>query len=678
MSNFIDRLLSRSMKKIKKQYAAFLIVATIISFQLIRSAVLDFIHRRESLEMVNNTTNFHTSREMEVLDSIDERGGPIDPGELFLNSRNCKGCHGYDSAQYGLVTYDSVDVNIYDDWVATMMANSARDPLWRAKVSHEILVNPSHSAELQNTCTKCHAPMGNYMSMYQGNPFYTIADMLSGTDSLGIDGISCMACHMIGTEGLGTMFSGNIPFDTSHVLYGPFTNVTTGPMQLYVGMTPTWSSHVSEGRMCSSCHTLITNTVDLGGTPTGGTFIEQATYHEWLNSTYTSDQVTCQSCHMPQTEDSVRIATGYFGLPYRAPFNEHIFMGSNLFMLKLMKENRTALGVQALDRNYDSVIVATINMLENRTLNVNLSVDSVNFDTAFFTVRLTNKAGHKFPSGYPSRRAVLQFVVVGSSNDTLFKSGFFDPSYEVQNLDPNFEQHYNVISNQNQAQIYEMVPGDVNGDFTSLLERADVMLKDNRLPPEGFLSSSNVYDTVPIVGGAFTDPDFNKSLVGGVEGTGRDYVHFHVPINGYTQPFSIYTSVHYQTIYPRFLENMFTYNSAEIDTFRNMYNASDRTPFIVGADSILNIALGAQIPDLDDLIKVGPTPSQDGLVYVYLPAGADYLKFMLYESNGKFVKTAEYKDHGTQYNIQLPSEKGAYILAILYQGKHFARKLIRN
>jgi hypothetical protein len=666
------------MIKFKKQYVVLLIVVTILSFQLIRSAVLNYIETKARLEALSNTSTFHTDKELAVLDSLHERGGPIDPGELFLNSRNCRGCHGYDSAQYALVTNDSVDVSLYNDWVGTMMANSAKDPLWRAKVSHEILVNPSHSLEIQNTCTKCHAPMGNYMSMYQGNPFYTIANMLADPDTLGLDGVSCMACHMIGDQGLGTLFSGTIPYDTSHVLYGPFTGVQTGPMQLYIGMTPTWSDHMSQGKVCSSCHTLLTNSVDLGGTPTGRTFIEQATFHEWENSTYSGDQVVCQSCHMPPAEDSVRIATGYFGLPKRYPFNQHVFKGSNLFMLKLLKQNRTRLDLKGYDRNFDSTIAANIDMLENRTMNVNLSVDSVNTDTAYFTVRLTNKAGHKFPSGYPSRRAVLQFVVIGSANDTIFQSGMFDPTYEVVNIDPTWEPHYNIISNETQAQIYEMVPGDVNGNFTSLLERADTMLKDNRIPPEGFTTTSPVYDTVQIIGGAATDPDFNLSIINGTEGTGKDYVHFHVPINGYSQPFSIYTYMQYQAVPPGFLEEMFSMNSAEIDTFRNMYMAADQSPYCVGSDSIINIALGVQVPDYDDLIKVGPTPTQDGFVNIYLPGSSPEFKLTLYEANGRFVNTWLHNDLGTFYNIQLPTTKGTYILDMIFKGKHFVRKLIRN
>jgi hypothetical protein len=123
---------------------------------------------------------------------------------------------------------------------------------------------------------------------------------------------------------------------------------------------------------------------------------------------------------------------------------------------------------------------------------------------------------------------------------------------------------------------------------------------------------------------------------------------------------------------------MFTYSSAEIDTFRNMYNASDRSPFLVGADSIINIALGTQIPDYDDLIKVGPTPTLDGIVNVYLPEASDLVKINLYEANGRFVQLWQKKDLQTQYQLELPNTKGTYILDIVYKGKHFVRKLIRN
>jgi hypothetical protein len=358
-------------------------------------------------------------KEIDKLESIFVN--PIDSGEYFLHSAECKTCHGYDPSNYANVDANGNDVNLFDDWEATMMANSAKDPLWRAKVSHEILVNPAHALELQNKCTSCHAPMGHYTSKYKGNPHYTLADL--ATDTLGLDGISCTGCHTIGENGLGygAFYSGNIPYDTNNVLYGPFQNPITGPMQLYVGMTPAYSAHMSESKVCSSCHTLITDVADINGSSTGKTFVEQATYHEWLNSAASVDNITCQNCHMPQITDSVRIANQYLNLPPRSPFNKHKFMGGNAFMIGLIKDNKTRLGITTLDKAFDTTLAATTRMLKYYTLDLDLALDSITTDTAFVKVRLTNKAGHKFPSGYPSRRAILQLVAVGPLNDTIFE-----------------------------------------------------------------------------------------------------------------------------------------------------------------------------------------------------------------------------------------------------------------
>ncbi|MBK7965636.1 MAG: hypothetical protein IPK10_10365 [Bacteroidetes bacterium] len=95
----------------------------------------------------------------------------------------------------GLANVDAngMDVNLYDDWETSMMALAAVDPFWKAKVSHEILVNPTHSLDLQTLCTKCHAPLGHYTAFYKGQPHYTLADL--SIDSLGQSGVSCHGCH---------------------------------------------------------------------------------------------------------------------------------------------------------------------------------------------------------------------------------------------------------------------------------------------------------------------------------------------------------------------------------------------------------------------------------------------------------------------------------------------------
>ena len=144
-----------------------------------------------TLPITQGGNRFHTEKESEQLKHL--RMAPIQPGEYFLHSDNCQGCHGYDSLQYANIDAEGNSVNVYDDWQATMMANSAKDPLWRAKVSHEILVNPSHANELQTKCTSCHAPMGNYTAKFKGHPHYTMSDLEN--DSLGLDGISCVSCQ---------------------------------------------------------------------------------------------------------------------------------------------------------------------------------------------------------------------------------------------------------------------------------------------------------------------------------------------------------------------------------------------------------------------------------------------------------------------------------------------------
>ncbi|MBK6839118.1 MAG: hypothetical protein IPG90_13400 [Bacteroidetes bacterium] len=67
-------------------------------------------------------------------------------------------------------------------------------------------------------------------------------------DTLGLDGVNCASCHAIDST-VGTTFSGIIPYDTTRHIYGPFTLPEVGPMQLYEGYTPTFSTHGSVASM---------------------------------------------------------------------------------------------------------------------------------------------------------------------------------------------------------------------------------------------------------------------------------------------------------------------------------------------------------------------------------------------------------------------------------------------
>ena len=159
---------------------------------------------------------------------------------------------------------------------------------------------------------------------------------------------------------------------------------------------------------------------------------------------------------MQRIEGEFLISSDLPALPRRNFFALHDLVGANTFMLQLMKENAHKLGITASDAHFDSTIAATFNMLQNKTLNMDLSLENVADDTAYFSVNLENKAGHKFPSGYPSRRAFVQFFVLDENGDTLFKSGALTSEYEVEGHDAVFEPHYDSISQSDQVQIYEI------------------------------------------------------------------------------------------------------------------------------------------------------------------------------------------------------------------------------
>ncbi|MEP7264607.1 MAG: T9SS type A sorting domain-containing protein [Bacteroidota bacterium] len=598
----------------------------------------------------------------------------LDSGQYFHHPVVCQGCHGFDSLGLANIDANGHDVNLYDDWSTSMMALSAKDPFWKAKVTHEMQVNPAHANELQTLCTSCHAPMGHYTAKYHGEPFYTLADLY--IDTIGLAGVACMGCHSIGSDGLGSMFSGNIPYDTNKIAYGPFDNPMLGPMQLYAGLTPTKADHVSEGRMCSSCHTLINQSVDLSGNPTGTSFIEQATFHEWENSNYPASEIVCQSCHMPQINDPIKIANGYTALPGRSPFNLHSFAGANSFMVNLIKTNKNSLEITASDADFDSTLVAINKQLTQNSVNLTLQLESITSDTAYINVSLLNKAGHKFPTGYPSRRAVLQLLITKANGDTLFASGTFDSSMEVNGINTPFEPHYNFITDPLQVQIYEMVMGDVNGDKTTVLERGYSSLKDNRIPPAGFSTSFANYDTCLIIGDALTDADFNH--INSVEGSGTDVVHYHIPMNGYNGSINVTGSLYYQTLPQSFLAEMINYQSAEIDSFMQYYNAADKSVILTGRDTLLNIAVPTGITENNnDAFHAYPSYSKDGIIHLDgIPKSESVIK--IYSSDGHLFYTFKNTGNLTSKEIRLPETSGIYFVCLQSGEKMYTVKIFRE
>jgi len=616
---------------------------------------------------------FHSEEELKSFRK--HRSYSYSTNTLFTSAGICVQCHGTDIDAVTSIDLAGNDINVVDDWAATMMANSARDPFWRAKVSHEILVNPAHQTDLENKCTSCHAPMGKFNALHNGQADYSMLNLVS--DSVGLDGVSCGACHQLKDTLIGDLFSGNLIYDTNHVIYGPYTTVFNGPMLGNIGYDAVYSPHINDAGLCAGCHTLITSTVDLSGNYTGGSFVEQATYHEWLNSDFNTETnvsgIACQGCHIPRTNDPIILSNGHEFLPAQSPFGKHHLVGGNSFMLKLMRNNITTLNLLASTTQYDSVIARTDRLLRYETLEMTLNETARTADTVFYALTLNNKAGHKFPSGYPSRRAFIEFVVMDNNGDTIFKTGMLDVNSELINQDAGYEPHYNTINSELQVQIYEMVMGDVNSNVTTVLERAALPLKDNRITPKGFTSTHNAYDTCVISGNALNDPDFNLSGV--TEGTGADIVHFHIPLGGYAGDLNVTARVYYQSSPRRWMQEMFAYNSADIDLFENVFNSADHSPSLVA--EILSGNMFNSVSEFSiENILLFPNPVQGGKIFITGISKNEIVSIRIINTNGKTVMNCG----AAEFNgsLELPFASGTYFVIFETTHGRFVKQVVKT
>ena len=499
---------------------------------------------------------------------------PNQTTSLFSGSGRCATCH---TGTGTVLMEDGVDISPTTHWRSSMMGNSSKDPFWRAMVEEEVNTHPQLQEVIENTCTRCHAPIGNRQWRQDGDSTYTMAQLKS--DTLANDGISCTVCHQFNDANYGSTssYTGGYLITNERKIYGPYSNPFANPMINTVNFTPVHSVTIGRSEHCATCHTLFTPTIDYNG-QVAGMFPEQTPYLEWKNSRYQNEGIECQTCHMPVTNTPVDIASAPpFNTTLRTPYWKHIFAGGNRLMNTIISQNIPALGVSAQTSHFDTTRFYTEQMLQEKTVHLTIAPS---FSSGFLNteVKVENLSGHKLPTGIPFRRMWIHFKVLDDSGRTVFESGKWDSDGEIVGLDSLYEPHHTVISMPDQVQIYEAILQDVNGNVTLNLLRSAGYKKDNRIPPQGFKSTHISYDTVAIAGDAVNDPDFNR--LGSEEGTGADVIVYHVPIQqgvGYT----VEAELCYQPLTPRLIHHLSEYNTADIQQFLSMYNPVDHSPAIM-------------------------------------------------------------------------------------------------
>ena len=529
----------------------------------------------------------------------------------FSGSGNCSGCHDGMSDTLG------EDVSIVQDWSASMKANAAKDPYWKAKVAAELKRNAHLADVINDKCTQCHAPMANYES--DGETVILgdrgLLDPSHPLHDAAMNGVSCSYCHQIeDTASLGTLegFSGEVEISDEKVAYGQYSDPLQQQMINQVGFTPLYGEHMSGSELCASCHNLKTPFVDANGNLASSTpeseFPEQMPYTEWENSIFSdtgSNPKSCQDCHMPATTS--RISTRPSTLPVRENFAKHRFSGANTVMLTLLRDNAAALDVDVA--NIDANIARSREMLQNAVKLEILSAE-IEDDEAEIRLRLTNNSGHKAPTGYPSRRMWLYLRVTDSDGQVVFESGKINEDGSIIGADNDsdlsrIESHHDLITSDDQVQIYEAVMGDTDGNVTFTLLRAANYLKDNRLTPPGF-DKNRVPLDVAVQGAALDDEGFNN---------GFDDITYRFRNTG-TGDLRVEARLNYQAITHGALMDLYRDDDTpEVKDFKSMYDTQAlKFETMTVAEAQIDSRLAAEPVDESEEVQAddaGPIPSVD-------------------------------------------------------------------
>jgi len=489
--------------------------------------------------------------------------------------------------------------------------------------------------------------------------------------ALARDGVSCMACHRIVedkvsfSEFLKTRITGNFTTGDPAELFGPFEDkeIVTDPMNNSLGIKPKHSPYIKSSRVCGNCHTINLPLMDNPGADPNKPHLEQVTYLEWLNSGYQNEvgtnsrAQTCQDCHMPTKysnskgtlnvpliqqpiafiEDTQYPQTGNrlpdekIQVRFRTTgFARHQFQGMNVTLLEMFrqfmspyKSNGTnifanvVLGVRQNDYmsgldGLTNAIDAFVQQAQNSTAEVSVSPVTIRTDKLIADVKVTNKTGHRLPSGVGFRRAFLEFRVVDNdSGNTVWCSGctnelgvimkgatagsetlpseLFDVYTDgtkpatlgypaacnktVPGVTPQyFQRHFfwdpqkNIglaITRPDQVQIYEELNLNIDCAMTTSFLRRDYQLKDNRLLPFGwsksgplnadktpYIPADYLHETFPVSVGA--DPAY-------ADGSGTSVVRYEVALSAFTaRNVSVTATLYYQSIPPYFLRDRFS------------------------------------------------------------------------------------------------------------------------
>lgn len=439
----------------------------------------------------------------------------------------------------------------HNTWGGSMMAHATRDPLFWAALD----VANADVPGVGDYCLRCHTPTGwleGRVSKTPGGGYISGEDgcALTGdhTDFEGkgndYAGLTCHFCHRMTETGpageIAPPGNGNFWIDDAlncetpegtyggPCRHGPYTYAPGDKRVAPHGWV--YSSFIDKGPVCGTCHDVSTPTTSAGplktliladGTDSGIPMPIERTFTEWRQSDF-SDVIfrnrlgddfaftpqldrgaTCQDCHMALSEDPAARACGFHEDGARAgELPVHEFVGANTWVPAIIRgEYGAALSV--IDDRVDDLtrtISRARRMLTERSARVETTVAPFvpGSGQLQVSVRVTNLAGHKLPTGYAEGRRMWLHVAAyeGDGKTPFWESGGWNPATGELQVDAH-------------TRVYETKQGIWN-TTTQTCETTDVLgrpqfhfvlnnciAKDNRIPPLGFTGGASL-ETRPV------------------------------------------------------------------------------------------------------------------------------------------------------------------------------------
>ncbi len=316
----------------------------------------------------------------------------------------------------------------------------------------------------------------------------------------------CGSCHTVHLPILHKGKTVGTVFEQTTYPEWAFSEFRTGKTANYPkggGTLP--SGAPSAGKLqisCQRCHMESSNSVKTAGFPNGLVFPDLAPENRYISKIATIQEKT----NFPASDNT--LPAKEIDLQRREGFARHTLVGLNVFFMSMAKQFPDVLGIPKDAKGYMGLdptkettnlpfIDRTLRRMQGsaKTKTATIALESAEITDSVLNakVKIVSGVAHKFPSGVGFRRAFVEFKVLDALNNTLWGSGVTNGAGVIMDNGANpafgspidgelwwdqdcnpvedrlaFQPHFQRISKQNQAQIYQelvMAPPP-NADIT--------------------------------------------------------------------------------------------------------------------------------------------------------------------------------------------------------------------